>query len=54
MWRDIALMNREGILELTDFFSDYLANLRSLVERGDAKGLEEFFARSKERRDAIQ
>jgi prephenate dehydrogenase len=54
MWRDIALMNREGILELTDFFSTYLANLRILVEKGDAKGLEDFFARSKERRDAIQ
>jgi prephenate dehydrogenase len=53
MWRDIALMNREGILELTDFFSDYLAKLRALVERGDAKGLEVFFTRSKERRDAI-
>jgi len=54
MWRDIALMNREGILELTDFFSTYLTNLRTLVERGDAKGLEDFFTRSKGRRDAIQ
>lgn len=54
MWRDIALMNRDGILELTDFFSAYLSELRSLVENGDAPGLEKFFARSKERRDAIQ
>lgn len=54
MWRDIAMMNREGILELTDFFSAYLAELRSLVANGDAAGLEKFFARSKERRDAIQ
>jgi prephenate dehydrogenase len=54
MWRDIALMNREGILELTDFFSTYLAKLRTLVERGDAEGLEDFFTRSKERRDAIR
>src|SRR5512138_2156976 len=28
MWRDIAVMNREGILELMDFFAGYLAELR--------------------------
>jgi prephenate dehydrogenase len=54
MWRDIALMNREGVLELMDFFTGYLAELRSLVEKRDARGLEDFFARSKEKRDAIQ
>jgi len=54
MWRDIAMMNREGILELTDFFAAYLAELRALVEKGDARGLEEFFTRSKEKRDAIE
>ena len=54
MWRDIAMMNREGVLELMDFFSGYLAELRYLVEKGDARGLQDFFARSKEKRDAIQ
>jgi prephenate dehydrogenase len=54
MWRDIAVMNREGVLELMDFFSGYLAELRYLVEKGDAQGLQDFFARSKEKRDAIQ
>ncbi len=54
MWRDIAMMNREGVLELMDFFTGYLAELRSLVERKDARGLEDFFTRSKEKRDAIQ
>jgi prephenate dehydrogenase len=54
MWRDIAMMNREGVLELMDFFSGYLAELRALVEKGDAQGLQDFFARSKEKRDAIQ
>jgi prephenate dehydrogenase len=54
MWRDIALMNRDGILELADFFSAYMAELRSLVEKSDSRGLEDFFARSKEKRDAIQ
>jgi len=53
MWRDIAMMNRESVLELMDFFAGYLAELRRLVENGDARGIEEFFARSKEKRDAI-
>lgn len=53
MWRDIAVMNRDGILELMDFFSRYLAELRELVAAGDSRGLEEFFAKSKEKRDAI-
>jgi prephenate dehydrogenase len=53
MWRDIAMMNRESVLELMDFFSGYLAELRDLVEKRDARGLEDFFARSKEKRDAI-
>jgi prephenate dehydrogenase len=53
MWRDIALMNRESILELMDFFAGYVAELRELVGKGDALGMEEFFSRSKEKRDAI-
>ena len=54
MWRDIAMMNRESVLELMDFFADYFAQLRRLVEKGDPRELEDFFARSKEKRDAIQ
>ncbi|RII26673.1 MAG: prephenate dehydrogenase/arogenate dehydrogenase family protein [Geobacter sp.] len=53
MWRDIALMNREGILEMMDFFSRYFGELRSLVDGADGAGLEAFFSRSKEHRDAI-
>lgn len=53
MWRDIALTNREAILETMDFFSGYLARLRTLVEAGDAQGLESFFLNSKQKRDAI-
>lgn len=53
MWRDIALMNRDGILELMDFFTEYLMQLRSLIEKGDSSGLEDFFARSKQSRDAL-
>ncbi len=54
MWRDIAMMNRESVLELMDFFADYFAQLRRLVEKGDPRELEDFFARSKGKRDAIQ
>ena len=53
MWRDIALMNREAILEMMDFFAGSLADLRRLVATADSIGLESFFTRSKEQRDAI-
>lgn len=53
MWRDIALMNRDSLLEMMEFFGDYLSRLRELIDRGDGSALEEFFARSKEQRDAI-
>lgn len=53
MWRDIALTNREAILETMDFFAGYLAKLRGLVEASDAEALEAFFLNSKQKRDAI-
>lgn len=53
MWRDIALMNRDAILEMMDFFTRYFTQLRTLVDRGDAEGMRRFFEESKESRDAI-
>jgi prephenate dehydrogenase len=53
MWRDIALLNRDSLLEMMDYFDRYFAELRALVESGDGAGLEAFFARSKEYRDGI-
>lgn len=53
MWRDIALMNKDAVLEMMDFFHDHFAILRDLVSRGDSQGLEDFFSRSKQSRDAI-
>lgn len=53
MWRDIALMNRDAILEMMDSFSSYFAELRSLVEKGDGEGMRRFFEESKRSRDAI-
>jgi len=54
MWRDIALMNRSALLEMMDFFTGYFGRLRALVEAGDAEGLEQFFAESKQSRDSLQ
>jgi len=53
MWRDIALTNRDAILETMDFFAGYLARLRAMVETGDSGALESFFLNSKQKRDAI-
>lgn len=53
MWRDIALTNKEAILEMMDFFSGYLGKLRGLVAAEDAEGLRSFFLNSKQKRDAI-
>jgi prephenate dehydrogenase len=53
MWRDIALMNRDGILEMMDLFAKYFSQLHTLLENTDGPGLEDFFARSKQSRDSI-
>jgi prephenate dehydrogenase len=53
MWRDIALTNRDAILETMDFFAGYLGKLREMVAAGDSHALESFFLNSKQKRDAI-
>jgi len=53
MWRDIALMNREPLLAGIDGFSASLAELRRLIERGDSRGLADFFTIAKRFRDGI-
>jgi prephenate dehydrogenase len=53
MWRDIALMNRDALLEMMDSFSRYFAELRSLVAQGDGEGMRRFFEESKNSRDGI-
>jgi prephenate dehydrogenase len=53
MWRDITLMNREGILETMEIYLRYFNQLRSLVEQEDGPGLESFFTESKKSRDSI-
>jgi prephenate dehydrogenase len=51
MWRDIALQNREALLEEIDRYAVTLATWRDLVARGDAKGLEEMMAAARAARD---
>lgn len=53
MWRDIALMNRDGILEMMDLYIEYFRQLRTLVEQENGPGLQDFFVRSKKSRDAL-
>lgn len=53
MWRDIALANREAVLEMMERFELFFAELKEDVRSGDGGRLYEFFLRSKESRDAI-
>lgn len=53
MWRDIALTNREALVEMMEQFEAFLRELKDDVARGDSERLFEFFRRSKESRDAI-
>jgi len=53
MWRDIALTNREALVEMMGQFETFFRELKDDVARGDNDRLFEFFRRSKESRDAI-
>jgi prephenate dehydrogenase len=52
MWRDILLSNRKEILAALDRFQLSLCDLRSLIRRRDARGIEKFLTSAKKRRDA--
>jgi len=53
MWRDIALSNREALLEMISSFETMLADLKEDIAAGNDDDLFNFFLRSKERRDAL-
>jgi len=53
MWRDIALTNRDALLEMMERCEAFFAELKEDVRNGEADKLYEFFQRSKELRDAI-
>ena len=51
MWRDIALANRTNLARVLGVFIEDLQELQLSLERGDSKGIEEFFTTAKHRRD---
>ena len=53
MWRDIALQNREALLQELDRYGARLAVFRALVERGDGPGLQRLMAEARASRQAL-
>jgi prephenate dehydrogenase len=53
MWRDIALTNRDALLEMIERFEADLAQLKEAIRIADAPALHSYFLRSKLNRDAI-
>ncbi len=51
MWRDICVANRDRLLEELAKFSGKIDELRKMLERGDAAGLEKLFAEARHARD---
>ena len=52
MWRDIALCNRDELLQAIDRYCAHLDALRSAVETADGQQLQDLFIRAKSFRDA--
>ena len=52
MWRDIALQNREPLLEEIDRYAARLAVFRELIARGDAPGLQRLMTEARSARHA--
>ena len=52
MWRDIALANRKNLARVLGVFIEDLQEFQHALETGDAKIIEEFFEKAKQRRDA--
>ncbi len=50
MWRDIALANRDALLNELSTYQKMLEHLHGLIERGDAAGLEKLFTLASEKR----
>ena len=53
MWRDIALTNRDALLEMMGRFETFFAELKDDIAQGNSDRLFEFFHRSKQLRDGI-
>ena len=53
MWRDIALQNREALLEEIDLYGERLAVFRSLIDRGDGPALQRLMAEARAARQSL-
>lgn len=53
MWRDIALTNRDALVEMMEHFEKFFAELKEDVRQGNDEKLFSSFLRSKQLRDAI-
>jgi prephenate dehydrogenase len=51
MWRDISLANQKNLSRVLGIFIEGLEEFRHALDEGDAKAIEEFFEKAKERRD---
>lgn len=51
MWRDIFLWNRENVVACIRAYEQSLVELRRLIEKGDAAGIEKMLERAKEERE---
>lgn len=51
MWHDIALANRQALLNGLDDFERHLLGLRNAIEKNDGQYLRELFLRAKQARD---
>lgn len=51
MWRDIALANRDALLNGLDDFNQHLGDLRAAIAASDGEHLQQLFTRAKKSRD---
>lgn len=51
MWRDIALANREAIINVMDQMMDNLQAMKSAIDRGDSDYLANLFSRARDARN---
>lgn len=54
LWRDICMMNRENITGVLGGYIDELTTIKSLLESGDAPGLEALLEKAQKRRQSIE
>lgn len=52
MWRDITTSNREQITAALDALDNLSREFRAMLDDGDARTIESFFVRAKQRRDS--